>query len=294
MGTEETMNALVAAGLTESDVVAVSDVFDGPSGYDSVDNDCITIPFLKIAQSGTEETKKGSSKRIEGLEAGMFFCPATRKVYGESVNLIILRFYRQYIVYDSKETNAKFLGPMSPEHFRSVIEPYATRERSYHLDSEGHRYVDTRNFIVLVAGHYEDGPMLLSLSSTGISPSKKWLTQAQNVRAQDGRVAPIWANVWNVAAGYFDNDAGSYYQISKVDRLGFVGPKYKEFVVKQFLDAQAAASDVLDNSYERDANADKPAEDASHTDVPVGVQAESKAGKQGPARQATGEEQDIF
>ena len=219
--------------------------FDGPSGFDGVDNDCITIPFLKIAQSGTDEAKKDSPSRIVGLEPGQFFCPTSRKVYGDDVKLIILRFYRQYIVYESKEPDSRYMGPMSPEQFATVIEPNATRERSFHLDSEGHRYVDTRNFIVMVASALNDGPMLLSLSSTGISPSKKWLTQAQNVRDDKGRVAPIWANVWEIATGYMDNPQGSYYQISRIARLGYIPTKNKDLIVRAFLDAQGAqASDL--------------------------------------------------
>jgi hypothetical protein len=130
--------------------------FDGPSGFEGVDSECTTIPFLKIAQSATDEAKKGSPKYIPGLEPGMFFCPATRKVYGESVRLIILRFYRQYVIYESREPDSKFKGTMTPEQFKVEIEPDAVRERSYQMGSDGHRYVDTRNFIVMVAGSVND------------------------------------------------------------------------------------------------------------------------------------------
>ena len=219
--------------------------FDGPSGFGGVDRDCITIPFLKIAQGSTEQAKKGSQKKIAGLEPGMFFCPATNKVYGESTNLIILRFYRQYIVYASRETDAQFMGSISVEEFDRDILPTATRERSYHLSPDGKRYVDTRNFIVMVAGALSDGPMLLSLSSTGIAPSKKWLTQAQSVRDNRGRVAPIWANVWSVKVSYEDNPLGSYYQISNIERLGYVTEAARSVVVPAFLDAQGVdASEI--------------------------------------------------
>ena len=249
MNEETGSKELVSRVLEEDGIVSGNAMeFDGPSGFDGVDNDCITIPFLKIAQSGTDEAKKGSPKYISGLEAGQFFCPATRKVYGDSVNLIILRFYRQYVIYESTEPDSKFMGTMSPEQFKTVIEPYATRERSYHLDSEGHRYVDTRNFIVMAAGFVNDGPMLLSLSSTGIAPSRKWITQAQNVRDPNGRLAPIWANVWNVSTGYFDNPSGSYYQISRITRMGYVGQKILKVVVNAFLDAQGAEARALEQS----------------------------------------------
>ncbi|HSA01214.1 MAG TPA: hypothetical protein P5055_10805, partial [Candidatus Paceibacterota bacterium] len=115
-----------------------------------------------------------------------------------------------------RQTNAKAIteiGVITPEEFDRDVLPTAVRERSFHLSPDGHRYVDTRNFIVFVAGAYNDGPMLMSMSSTGIAPSRKWLTMAQNHRSSDGRQAPIWANVWTLETGYQDNEAGSYYQI---------------------------------------------------------------------------------
>lgn len=227
--------------------------FDGPSGYEGVDQDCITIPFLKIAQASTDEAKKGNPARIEGLDVGMFFCPTTRKVYGESVQPVIVRFYRQYVIYESREPDAKFLGTMTAEQFRSAIEPYATRERSYHLDSEGHRYVDTRNFIVYLHGHYEDGPMLMSMSSTGIKPSQKWLTLAQNVRDDQGRLAPIWANVWELETAYQDNPQGSYYQVTKIERKGWIPGNRKAMLVAAFLDANSMGSADLAASHAKEA-----------------------------------------
>jgi len=240
--------------------------FDGPSGFEGVDRDCTTIPFLKIAQGSTEQAKKGSTKKIDGLEPGMFFCPATNKVYGENANLIILRFYRQYIVYESREIDAHFLGSITPDEFDSDVLPTAVREKSYHVSPDGKRYVDTRNFIVLVAGALNDGPMLLSLSSTGISPSKKWLTQAQSVRDKTGRVAPIWANVWSLHIGYEDNPQGSYYQISQIERMGYVTEAARHFVVSAFLDAQGInAADI--QGVEAKAEEPKVA-DGSHKEGP--------------------------
>ena len=260
--------------------------FDGPSGYEGVDRECTIIPFLKMAQSSTDEAKKGNPSRIDGLEVGGFFCPTSRKVYGDRIELVILRFYRQYTVYESREVDAKFMGTMAPEDFHK-IESQCTRERSYFLDAEGHRYVDTRNFIVFVHGHYDDGPMLLSLSSTGIKPSQKWLTQAQNVRSPDGRLAPIWANVWELTTAYFDNPLGSYYQISSINRLGWVPVKRRELIVSAFLDANNLPPEELAHSFE------KPASDASMK-VAEPAEAQRTVKPQDKARPATPNEPDIF
>lgn len=263
----------------EDDLVATAPgiEFDGPSGFEDVTSDCITIPFLKIAQGLTEEAQRGNAKYIDGLQVGNFFCPATRKVYGERVKLVILKFYRQYVIYDSKESNAKFVGTMSAEQFKADVLPNATREKSYHLDAKGQRYVDTRNFIVMIPGHYNDGPMLLSLSSTGIAPSRKLLTMATNVRADDGRQAPIWSSVWELEIGYQTSDLGSYYQIGKISRLGWVPVKYAKLIVAAFLDAQGYSEDVLEASAAKGFT--EKAAEGDHSFEPAGRQPATAPGE---------------
>lgn len=260
--------------------------FDGPTGFEGVDRDCVTIPFLKIAQSATEQAKKGSPEAIKGLEPGMFFCPATRKVYGENVKLIIVKFYRQYIIYDGEGTDSKFCGTMSAEDFRK-IESQAVRVKSYHM-FDGKRYVDTRNFIVMVAGSLQDGPMLLSMSSTGIAPSRKWLTQAQNIRKPNGDLAPIYACVWDLATGYQDNAAGSYYQVTKVDRLGWITADAYKIVLSAFLDAGAMDSAAITGT---EGDHAKPAAEASHSQTADDV---SRMFGKAPAAAPTGTEDDVF
>ena len=239
----------------------------GPTGFEGITNEDITIPFLKIAQSGTDEAKKGDPNKIEGLEVGQFFCPATRKVYGESIRLIILKFYRQYTIYESRESDAKFMGTMSPEQFKAGIEnaPGTIRERSYHLDAEGHRYVDTRNFIVLIAGHYNDGPMLMSLSSTGVAPSKKLMTMASSIRNEKGDLMPIWTSVWELVTGYQTHEKGSYYQITKISRLGWVNGKYVNLVQAAFKDANGMSQEELHASMAKVASSDDEAKSVEGT-----------------------------
>jgi hypothetical protein len=221
--------------------------FGGPTGFEWVSQDCVTIPFLKVAQASTPEAKYRDPAEIEGLKPGMFFCAASRKVYGENIKLIILKFYRQFIIYESNDPGSKFLGTMNESEFK-LIEPSLTREKSYHLNKNGNRYVDTRNFIVLVHGHLEDGPMLMSLQSTGIKPSRQLMTMATNVMTPKGR-APIWSSGWELGTGYQTNDSGqSYHQIARVSRLGFIPVSMAKMVEEMFLDVQSYGPEVLEES----------------------------------------------
>ena len=222
--------------------------FGGPTGFEQITPDCMMIPFLKIAQSSTDQAKPGSMSRIQGLEVGQFFNPTSRKVYGNKVRLVLLKFYRTFLIYDGETTSAKFLGSLDPDTYRRTIEPSVVRKKSYFLDQQGHRYVDSRNLIVLNYDALDDGPMLFAMSSSGITPSRKLMTLADAIKvrrpdpANPGREvavqAPLWSSVWELETAYFDNPLGSYYQVNSIERAGWLPTRYADEVQKLFTSLQ--------------------------------------------------------
>ena len=223
--------------------------FGGPTGFEQITPDCMMIPFLKIAQSSTDQAKPGSMSRIQGLEVGQFFNPTSRKVYGNKVRLVLLKFYRSFLIYDGETTDSKFLGSIDPDTYRRTIEPNVVRKKSYFLDSQGHRYVDSRNLIVLNFDAMDDGPMLFAMSSSGITPSRKLMTLADAIKVRrpdpndPGREvavqAPLWSSVWELETAYFDNPMGSYYQVNNIERAGWLPMKYAAEVQKLFTNLQS-------------------------------------------------------
>lgn len=216
---------------------------DGPTGIESIDSASKKIPFLKLAKDGTDEAKRASASYIPGLLTGQFFCGTLKKVYGDKMRMVVLKYYHQYTVFDGEDINAKFLGSISTRQFEQDVLPHATRKKSFHLDQNGHRYVDTRNFIVVPYDNPEDGPMIFSLSSTGIGPSREWCSLIDAVRVnKNGSIeqAPIWTSVWEIRSGTIQDPTwGAYFQMTGVSRLGWT-PKGKaaEYYRGLFLQAQ--------------------------------------------------------
>lgn len=227
--------------LQKANMEISTELFSGSSGFEGVDSECVQTPYLKLAQDSTDERKKQSPKYIQGLDAGMFFCPSSRKIYGDSFLAVPLRFYRAVSVYQGKGPDSKFKGIMDVAEFKRDIEPNGERDGSAFI-YKGLRYVDTRNFIVVPYDHMEDGPMLFTLSSTGITPSRKWISAAMSVKAnKDGTIvqAPLWSSVWKLSVGYFDSPNGSYYQLSSTERLSWVDKKFAPALKSMFDDAQS-------------------------------------------------------
>jgi hypothetical protein len=59
--------------IKKDNAVATLDfVADSGMGLENIDKSDLALPFLKLLQSGSDETKKKHAKYVEGAEAGMF------------------------------------------------------------------------------------------------------------------------------------------------------------------------------------------------------------------------------
>lgn len=213
---------LTVIGVTD---VAPEGLFGGATGLEGLDRECFALPYLRIAQPSSGVAKPGDAKYIKGITVGEFFNPATQEIFGNALNLVVVKVYRNFSIYESKEQNAKWLGTISVEQFKRDVEPHGIREKSYVLDPQGHRYVDNRNFVVVNYDHPEYGPFVFSMSSTGIKPSKAWLSKMSSRGVKRNNVweqAPVWATVWHLETTYFSDPRGGYYQVSKTDALGWI------------------------------------------------------------------------
>ncbi len=145
------------------------------------------------------------------------------------------------------------------------------------MDANGHRYVDNRNFILLNYDHLDDGPMIYSMASTGVAPSRKLLTLADAIKVRkpnpdynpaiagsprrSSSRRPLWSNVWKLRASYFEASPNGYYQISDIERVGWVSKQYAPEIVELFSSFQQ-----LDGTIIRGAEPTEPAGPAPQTE----------------------------
>ncbi len=75
---------------------------DAGAGLENMDKDDLALPFLKLLQTGSDETKKKHANYVEGAEAGMFYNTVTKKLYsGEKGIEVIPCFYKLNSVENS-------------------------------------------------------------------------------------------------------------------------------------------------------------------------------------------------
>ena len=210
---------------TDSQVPAYLVSGSGRTGFENIDSDVLALPFLKLAQQMTPQAQKKGGDYIEGVEPGVYFNPSTRKVYGDSFKVVILGFYQQFTEWEGDPPQSRFVGAHSKMDFERNIAPEAKMTENG-LMYNGHRIVDTRNFILMPYENPEDGVLIYSMSSSGIPASKKWLASASAVRIKtaEGRIehAPIWSRVWELHTSMINGDKGNYFQLTDWKDCGWV------------------------------------------------------------------------
>lgn len=209
-------------------------------GFDNVDRDSLSLPFLKIAQTQTPQVQEDDPLYIEGLKPGDFFNSVTQKGYGRELRVVLLGYYRMFLEWEGEPGNGMLRGNYTPEEFEELrASGEAQPDGSAFRLSNGNRVSDTRNFLVFLPDHPEDGVLMFPLTSTGITHAKKLLSMARLTALPNGKPAPLYAKIWKLQTTLNKNDKGRWYQIGERGKTlaideGFIG---KEIVqgVREFL-----------------------------------------------------------
>lgn len=186
--------------------------------------------YLKLAQDITDETKKAKPNYIPGLEAGMFFCPVTKKIYGPTVDVIVLATRKAYFLLDD---DGEFKGAedrIQPSWKRDVAGALRTEE--------GYKAIVTYSFLVVTPDDLEH-KMVLTLKNTDVPAAKDWNTLIKELRLENGAPCPIFGGVWTLTANFREGKKGSWYSISTGKGSSI---KFKEFLKDELVDDIAAAS----------------------------------------------------
>ena len=186
--------------------------------------------YLKLAQDITDETKKAKPNYIPGLEAGMFFCPVTKKIYGPTVDVIVLATRKAYFLLDD---DGEFKGAedrIQPSWKRDVAGALRTEE--------GYKAIVTYSFLVVTPDDLEH-KMVLTLKNTDVPAAKDWNTLIKELRLENGAPCPIFGGIWTLTANFREGKKGSWYSISTGKGSSI---KFKEFIKDELVDEIAAAS----------------------------------------------------
>lgn len=227
---------------------------DAGQGLELADNKSFAIPFLLILQGQSPQLES-----IDGARPGRFFNTVSEELY-ERCLVIPCFFKREYIRWAPRKLGGGYKGVLDAKavDLREVegLTEYMgslymdVPEGQSPVDEEGKARFDslsdTRNHFVLVQsakGNWQ--PAVLSLKSTQIKKSKRWLSVINGIEMKDanGRVftPASFSHTYALSAVKEENAEGTWWGID-VKVVGPVTDPALYAAAKAFHDSVAAGT----------------------------------------------------
>lgn len=189
---------------------------DAGLGTESMTQDDQAIPFLKILQDISPQTKARSDDYIDGAEAGMLYNNASNALYDgqEGVVVVPVAYEASYVEYRPRAQGGGFAGKWPID--TPLINQCETGEKGVPVLPSGNELVRTANHYVLRLS--EDGlyeQLVLSMASSQLKKSKKWNTMMKStvLRRADGTpfVPPTFLFKYRLQSSLENSASGQYY-----------------------------------------------------------------------------------
>jgi len=205
-------------------------VADSGMGLDNIDKGDLALPFLKLLQSMSDETKKKHAKYVEGAEAGMFYNTVTKKLYdGEKGIEVIPVFYKmtypEWAPFERSEGR-----PISNDRGPGVMaETTQNKNNNKDVLKNGNEIIKTANHFVIINGDRPE-KALMTMKSTQLKVSRGWNSQMEDQFETDPKTgksvpAPMFSRVYRLksvenAGSNFNWHGYNIDMIRKVDNAG--------------------------------------------------------------------------
>lgn len=182
-----------------------------------------SMPFLAIVQSLSPQRQKADPKYIEGAEEGDIFNTVTSELFkaADGIQVVLVKYELVYNIWRPREMGGGFLGSfqtqaeaveMATSYVMQEVAGVTDRAQAAKIALQRGKegwIRDTMNQYLLVRGL--DGtwsPALLSLTSTKLTPGRKWNTIVSMEKPSAGRAAVRWNKVWHVTTIQQKNQEG--------------------------------------------------------------------------------------
>jgi len=173
------------------------DEADYMMGFEEADQESFAIPRLTILQQLSPQLEDN-----EQLKAGMIYDTVSEVGYSgdDGILVIPVHFQRRFVEWQPRESGGGFVA----EH-RPGEEPDGERDGGRIVLSNGNYLDDARQHYVLYQSEYGWVPALISMTSTQIRKSKRWLTMMKMARK------PMFAFAYRLTTVKESNDKGRWH-----------------------------------------------------------------------------------
>lgn len=181
------------------------------AGLENIESRDMTIPRLALCQSGTPQRKRSDPKFIEGLDEGFFFNSVTGDIYGPSVKVVPLMFFKTRLLFKSFDDGGGILC-QAPDNKLGIGEPGGECDScplANFTDNKAPACTQFYNYAVLVVpkkGKITPSCLaVFSLKSTGLKIAREWNARMR-LRGTDS-----FAGIYELKSAEDSNKIGQWF-----------------------------------------------------------------------------------
>lgn len=205
---------------------------DAGAGMEGADKASFAIPFITVLQGLSPQCEPVKDGGVEGAKPGLFINTITNELY-EEVLVVPCAYNRRFLRWAPRSSGGGFKGEYNPVDVETGnLQGLTIVNGSYLMDvpagatnthdAQGaplyDHLADTRNHFVLVktkAGNWVQA--LVSLTSSQIKKSKRWMSRIQGVEMRDANgkafVPPSFSHIYKLTSVKEENAKGKWYGV---------------------------------------------------------------------------------
>lgn len=208
---------------------------DAGQGLEQIKSSDLKVPYMKLLQSSSDETKKGSEKHIAGAEPGDLYIESTGQVFGgeEGIKAVQVFYANTWNEWSTREAPAESKLPAPIVHTKNIMHLTTKQGTKDILKSDQYRVIeDTGNhFCILLDKEYNQiGQAIIPMAISKKKVSRFWNTCIQNQKAPkadgSGTYSPAcFGQIYNLGSKSEKSKAGDLYFNFSVSFDRVVNPK---------------------------------------------------------------------
>lgn len=196
---------------------------DAGAGFEHADLDSFAVPFLAILQKGSPQVDKDAGEYLKGAEAGMLFNTVTNELFdvrsetGHPVTVVPCAFKRDYIAWKLREKGGGFAALYSVAEAQELLRRTVKDEKNRDVipGTDTHLVDARQHYVLLLRPGKSPLPMVISMSSTQLKKSRRWMTTMDNIkfkRTSDGTeyTPPMFSHIYALSTVPEQNEKGSW------------------------------------------------------------------------------------
>ena len=186
---------------------------DANKGAQNITQEDLALPFLKVLGQLSPEVNKQDGKYVKDAEPGMIYNSVTQELYdGEKgINVLPCHYIKQYVEWQDRGTSTG--APVAIHKANSDIVSTTTRDKAFKDRLPNGNYLETTaNHFVVVLGN-SPSTALISMKSTALVVSRKWLTTMMGLKLQGKNglfTPPTYSHIYNLKTVKRSNDKGNW------------------------------------------------------------------------------------